>query len=93
VQTALAARFHNRTVVIIAHRLSTIAAADTIHVMAGGRIVESGTHDALVAAGGPYATLVKRQQETGRPAEAFDVDRVLAGITDSLRLGPVGVGA
>ncbi len=50
-----------RTSLIIAHRLSTVRHADRIHVIEAGRIVESGTHDALVAAGGQYATLWRIQ--------------------------------
>jgi ATP-binding cassette subfamily B protein len=47
----------NCTRVIIAHRLSTVAGADRIFVMNGGRIVESGKHDALVALAGHYANM------------------------------------
>ncbi|MFC3851090.1 ABC transporter ATP-binding protein [Corynebacterium hansenii] len=46
-----------RTALIVAHRLDQAAAADRVVVMEGGRIVESGAHDALVAAGGRYAAL------------------------------------
>jgi subfamily B ATP-binding cassette protein MsbA len=46
-----------RTVVVIAHRLATLRKADTIYVMDGGRIVETGRHEELVAAGGLYAGL------------------------------------
>ena len=50
-----------RTTLVIAHRLSTIRDADTILVMDGGRIVESGSHNELLAAGGHYAHLWARQ--------------------------------
>jgi ABC-type multidrug transport system fused ATPase/permease subunit len=46
---------------VIAHRLSTILRADQILVMVKGRIVERGTHDSLLAAGGPYAKLYDEQ--------------------------------
>jgi ABC-type multidrug transport system fused ATPase/permease subunit len=56
-ERALAAVLHERTVIAIAHRLQTAHDADRVVVMDSGRIVESGTHDALVAADGPYAAL------------------------------------
>jgi len=46
---------HGRTAVIISHRLTTAMKADVIHVMDAGRIIESGSHEALLAAGGRYA--------------------------------------
>ncbi len=49
-----------RTVILITHRLTTAAAADAIHVMGEGRLLESGTHRVLRAAGGPYAKLWER---------------------------------
>lgn len=52
-----------RTSLVIAHRLSTIADADCIHVLDGGRIVESGTHDELLARGGLYAHLWALQRD------------------------------
>ena len=45
---------------MIAHRLSTVRDADQIVVLDGGRIVERGTHDELLAAGGRYAAMVAR---------------------------------
>ena len=61
VQTALAELLRGRTTLVIAHRLSTIERADRIIVMDEGRIVESGTHAALLAAGGVYAALHRMQ--------------------------------
>jgi ATP-binding cassette subfamily B protein len=64
----------NRTTMVIAHRLSTIADAQQILVMDHGRIVERGTHQALLATGGVYAQMWERQQARGDeelPAEAL----------------------
>ncbi|HET9602405.1 MAG TPA: ABC transporter ATP-binding protein [Acidimicrobiales bacterium] len=55
VQAALDAALTNRTAIVIAHRLSTVRNADVICVIDDGRIIERGTHDELVAAGGVYA--------------------------------------
>jgi ATP-binding cassette subfamily B protein len=57
IQRSLDRISQNRTTLIIAHRLSTIRNADVIHVLDRGRIIESGTHDALVAGEGAYAAL------------------------------------
>jgi ATP-binding cassette subfamily B protein len=57
VKQALDALMKGRTTIVIAHRLSTVRNADIIHVVEDGQLVESGTHAALVAAGGTYAHL------------------------------------
>ncbi len=61
VQEALSEAMADRTSLVIAHRLSTVRAADTILVLEAGRVVESGTHAELLAAGGRYAELYETQ--------------------------------
>ncbi|HYO38927.1 MAG TPA: ABC transporter ATP-binding protein [Nocardioidaceae bacterium] len=61
VQKAMAALRSDRTSFVIAHRLSTIRDADLILVMEAGAIVEQGTHEELLAAGGAYASLYASQ--------------------------------
>jgi len=68
VQTALERLMKGRTTIVIAHRLATVLNADRILVMDGGRIVEEGTHQSLVAKGDLYASLAKLQFETGASA-------------------------
>lgn len=54
-----------RTTLVIAHRLATVLKADRIVVMDGGRVVEEGTHAALVKKNGVYARLARLQFESG----------------------------
>ena len=61
IQRSLEIVGRDRTVIVIAHRLSTVRHADRIHVLEAGRIVESGTHDALVEERGLYAALWRIQ--------------------------------
>jgi ABC-type multidrug transport system fused ATPase/permease subunit len=71
VQSALERLMRGRTTLVIAHRLSTIINADLIVVVEDGRIVETGTHQALLARGGVYARLYELQfadQQASLPA-------------------------
>ncbi len=61
VQEAIDRLVRDRTTIVIAHRLSTIQNVDRIHVMQRGRVVQTGTHAELLAAGGPYKILYDLQ--------------------------------
>ena len=78
VQTALDRLRRGRTTVLIAHRLSTIANADRIYVLDLGRVVEQGSHAALLARNGLYARLWAMQ--TGGDPAAEPALRPVAGI-------------
>ena len=68
IQNAMQALMKGRTSFVIAHRLSTIREASLILVMNHGRVVEHGTHESLLKAGGFYAELYQSQFTTGRIA-------------------------
>jgi ATP-binding cassette subfamily B protein len=61
VQQGLSRAMAGRTVLVIAHRLATVQQADRIVVLDGGRIVEQGSHNQLMASGGRYRDLCRRQ--------------------------------
>jgi len=61
IQRALNEVMKHRTTIVIAHRLSTIENADQVFVLEAGRVIESGTHQALLDRQGAYATLYQTQ--------------------------------
>ena len=89
VQKAMAALRTDRTSFVIAHRLSTIRDADVILVMEHGTIVEKGTHDELLAAGGAYARLYASQFS----GAAVDLEELAGAGSEGARTQLAGVGA
>ena len=72
IQEQLDGLMEGRTVIAIAHRLSTIARMDRLVVLDHGRIVEQGSHAALLAADGTYAALWRRQSGGFQPSDVLD---------------------
>ncbi len=89
VQAALARLVEGRTTIAIAHRLSTVRDAEQIVVLDGGRIVETGTYDELIAKGGRFAALAARDDEVYRSAEADGHPALAGGPTFKIRSGVV----
>lgn len=79
IQAALRDVARDRTTLVIAHRLSTVVEADEIIVLQDGLIAERGTHGALIAAGGLYAEMWRRQSEAVAMAEAAAAAQAAAG--------------
>ena len=73
IQRELKVLTKGKTTIVIAHRLSTILHADLIHVIEAGRVIESGTHEKLLAQGGAYSRLFRLQF-----AKLMEPDRPLA---------------
>jgi len=72
IRDALERVTRGRTVLAIAHRLSTVLAAEVVFVIDDGRVVETGTHDELVAAKGAYAQLYEHQLIGPSPRDAVE---------------------
>jgi ATP-binding cassette subfamily B protein len=70
----LATISRGRTTIVIAHRLATVRKADRIVVVEAGRIVATGTHEALMRAGGLYARLARLQFSDGAEVAPVGAD-------------------
>jgi ATP-binding cassette subfamily B multidrug efflux pump len=86
IQDQLLGLMEGKTVIAIAHRLSTIARMDRLIVLEHGRIVEEGTHEALLRRGGHYALLWKHQSGGFLPHDVPPAEEEEAALVDD---GPV----
>ena len=86
IQDALERISEGRTTLVIAHRLSTIVGADEIVVLDAGRVVERGTHAALLAADGTYAALWDRQRRAAEARETLARTEAAEGASHRTRL-------
>lgn len=77
VQQAIDRAMQNRAVLVIAHRLSTVQNADLVVVISKGKIIEQGKHEELLAKGGVYKQLVKRQLQGAQADPSGDQDELL----------------
>jgi len=82
VQQAINKNLAGRTVLLIAHRLSTVEKADKILVIEKGKIVEEGNHQDLIAKGGAYSALVKRQ--LNNPDNVLDLGKNEVSALDNI---------
>lgn len=73
IQASFARLAEGRTMLIIAHRLSTIVGADQILVLSNGTVVERGTHDDLLAMGGKYASMWRKQSRAQKAKEEAEI--------------------
>jgi ATP-binding cassette subfamily B protein len=90
IQDALDRISENRTTLVIAHRLSTIVHADNILVLDKGVLVESGTHGALIAKNGLYASLWDRQRQAEKAREELAKSLELEKAADRIAGGRIG---